>query len=482
MPDTFPNLINGRWVDAAAHFTNINPSDTEDVIGQYARASAGDAEQAVMAAREAFPAWASAAPQLRHDILSRAAQEIQARRDELGTMLSREEGKTRPEGIGEVLRAAQALDYMAGEALRMAGEHLSGLNGDVKAEVSREPLGVVGIIAPWNFPMAIPAWKIGAALAYGNCVVFKPAELVPASAWALTDILQRAGLPAGVLNLVMGSGREIGAVLSQHPEVDAISFTGSVPTGRTIAAACVASPRMKRMQLEMGGKNPFVILDDADINVAVECALNGAFYSAGQRCTASSRLIVQEGIHGRFVDALVARLQAFRVGHALEADSDIGPVVDARQLETDMSYIQLGQSEGATLRFGGERLARPTPGYYLQPALLTDADNAMRVCQEEIFGPVATVIPVKDYDTALQVANDTPFGLASGICTSSLKYAEHFKRHSQAGIVKVNQSTSGLDYHLPFGGRKASSYGPREQGHYAMEMFTVIKTSYTHAG
>ena len=475
------NLIGGERI-AGDGVPDINPSDTGDVVALYARASAADAEAAVLAARAAFPRWSRSSPLLRHDILMRASQEIMGRREELGRLLSREEGKTLPEGIGEVTRAGHVLAYMAGEAVRLKGERLAGLIEGSDAEVTREPLGVVGIISPWNFPIAIPAWKIAPALACGNCVVYKPAELVPGSAWELVDILHRAGLPDGVLNLVMGRGSEIGRVLTDHKEVDAISFTGSVPTGRRIAAACVASPRMKRMQLEMGGKNPLLVLDDADLDLAVECAANGGFYSTGQRCTASSRFIVTAGIHDRFVAALSARLEDLNVGHALEPATQIGPVVDQSQLDTDLSYIDIGKQEGATLRTGGQLLKRPTPGFYLQPALFTDVAPAMRISREEIFGPVGVVLRVKDYDEALAVANDTDFGLAAGICTTSLKYASHFKRNVEAGVVKVNQATSGLDFHLPFGGRKGSSYGPREQGSQAIEFFSVVKTAYTSGG
>ncbi|KAA0890856.1 aldehyde dehydrogenase family protein [Pusillimonas sp. ANT_WB101] len=482
MTKRYGNLINGEWVDGESFNMNVNPSDTRDIIGEYARASTAEAEAAVTAARAAFSAWSVSTPLMRHDILMRASKEISSRAEELGHLLSREEGKTLPEGIGEVGRAAQVIAFMAGEALRISGERLAGLVPGSDAEVTREPVGIVGVITPWNFPIAIPAWKIGAALAYGNCVVFKPAELVPGSAWELVSILHRAGLPAGVLNLVMGSGRQIGAVFTSHPEIDAVTFTGSVPTGRSIAKACVSGATMKRMQLEMGGKNPLVILDDADLDVAVECAVNGAFYSAGQRCTASSRFVVMDSIHDRFVQAVDRRLRTLRIGHALEKDTDIGPVVDQRQLDIDMQYIQVGKQEGAVVHSGGERLDLSTPGFYLQPTLFTGVQSSMRIAREEIFGPVAAVIRVRDYDEALVVANDTNFGLSSGICTTSLKCATHFKRHSQAGIVKVNQSTSGLDFHLPFGGRKSSSYGPREQGRYAAEFYTIVKTSYTSAG
>jgi alpha-ketoglutaric semialdehyde dehydrogenase len=338
-------------------------------------------------------------------------------------------------------------------------------------------LGVIGIITPWNFPVAIPAWKIAPALCYGNCVVFKPAELVPGSAWALSEIIIKAGIPAGVFNLVMGRGSVVGETIINDRRVDAISFTGSVATGRAIAAKAIA--RMAKLQLEMGGKNPLVVLDDADLAVAVNCAVNGAFFSTGQRCTASSRLIVGANIHDRFVAALSERLGSLKVDDALTPGTDIGPVVDETQLKQNLDYIGIGQREGAKLAYGGEILKRAKQGHYLAPALLTEATNAMRTSREEIFGPVASVIRVKDYDEALAVANDTDFGLSAGIVTTSLKHASHFKRESQAGMIMVNLPTAGVDYHVPFGGRKGSSYGPREQGRYAREFFTVVKTAYT---
>jgi alpha-ketoglutaric semialdehyde dehydrogenase len=345
--------------------------------------------------------------------------------------------------------------------------------------MTREPVGVVSLITPWNFPIAIPAWKIAPALAYGNCVVFKPADLVPGCAHVLSDIISHAGLPAGVFNLVMGRGSEIGTTLLTHPDVSAISFTGSVSTGRTVAASAVASTPMKKIQLEMGGKNPLVVLDDADLKVAVECAVQGAYFSTGQRCTASSRLIVTAGIHNKFVDAVTERLKTLVVDDACKKGTQIGPVVDQSQLDQDLKYIKIGESEGAKLHWGGELLNREKPGFYLQPAIFTDVDNKMRIAREEIFGPVATVIKAKDYEDALAISNDTDFGLSSGICTTSLKYASHFKRNSEAGMVMVNLPTAGVDYHVPFGGRKGSSYGPREQGRYAVEFYTMVKTAYT---
>ena len=482
MTEQFKNLIAGEWVDGASVSININPSDTNDVVGHFARASKEQAEQAIAAAKAAFPAWSRTTPQERYEILKKASDEILARKDELGKLLSREEGKTLPEGIGEATRAGQIFAFFAGEALRLMGETVPSVRPGVGVEMTREAVGVIGMITPWNFPIAIPAWKIAPALAHGNTIVFKPADLVPGSAWAIVDILNRAGLPKGVLNLVMGRGSEVGQVILNHKDVNAITFTGSVGTGRKVAEAAIASSPMKKMQLEMGGKNPLVVLNDADLKTAVEAAVNGAFFSTGQRCTASSRLIVEEGIHDAFVTALAERLKGLSVDNALKAGTHIGPVVDQSQLDQDLSYIALGQKEGATLAWGGELLNRETPGFYLQPALFTGVDNSMRIAREEIFGPVGVVIKVKSYDEALAVSNDTEFGLSAGICTSSLKYATHFKRNSEAGMVMVNLPTAGVDYHVPFGGRKGSSYGSREQGSYAKEFFTTVKTAYTFAG
>jgi aldehyde dehydrogenase (NAD+) len=473
------NFIAGEWVEAANAAPDLNPSNTNDVVGHFPRASRADAERAIAAAKDAFPAWSRSTPQERHDILKRIGDEIIARKDELGRILSREEGKTLAEGIGETVRAGQIFLFFSGECLRMAGEKLASVRPGVEVEITREPVGVVGLITPWNFPIAIPAWKIAPALAYGNCVVLKPADLVPATAHALSEVIARSGIPAGVFNLVMGRGSEVGQAILEHRDVSAVSFTGSVATGRRVAATCIESDPMKKVQLEMGGKNPLVVLDDADLKTAVECAVNGAFFSTGQRCTASSRIIATQGIHDRFVEAVTERMKGLVVDDALKAGTHIGPVVDQNQLDQDLSYIKIGRDEGATLVAGGELLNRDTPGFYLSPALFTEVDSRMRIAREEIFGPVATVTRARDYDEALDIANDTDFGLSAGICTTSLKYANHFKRNAEAGMVMVNLPTAGVDYHVPFGGRKGSSYGPREQGRYAQEFYTTVKTAYT---
>ncbi|WP_018431169.1 aldehyde dehydrogenase family protein [Hoeflea sp. 108] len=476
----YGNLIDGEWSTGGELAEDINPSDTRDVVGRSARASRQDADHAIASARQAFAGWSHSGPQQRHDLLKQIGDEILARKDEIGRLLSREEGKTLAEGVGETARAGQVFLFFAQEVLRLAGEKLGSVRPAIDIEITREPVGVIGIITPWNFPIALPSWKIAAALAYGNTVVWKPADLVPATANALASIIKRAGCPKGVFNLVNGRGSVVGEAILANPDVAAVTFTGSVQTGSRVAAACVSS--FKKMQLEMGGKNPLIVLDDADLEVAVECAANGAFFSTGQRCTASSRLIVTEAIHDRFVAALVARMRSLSVGDALDPASHIGPVVDDNQLRQNLGYVDIGRTDGAKLAEGGELLDAGKPGHYMRPALFTEADNSMRIAREEIFGPVACVIRARDYEEALAIANDTAFGLSAGICTTSLKHASHFRRNAEAGIVMVNLPTAGIDFHVPFGGRKGSSYGPREQGRYAAEFYTTVKTAYVMAG
>ncbi len=472
----FAHLIDGAWCHAEQSRNNVNPSNSSDVIGAYAEGGKAEVDQAVAAAKRAQPQWAASTPQQRFDVLDFIGGEIIKEKEQLGRQLAREEGKTLPEAIGEVNRAGQIFKFFAGEALRQNGTMVDSIRPGVTIEVTREALGIVGLITPWNFPIAIPAWKIAPALAYGNAAILKPAELSPASAWSLAEIIDRSALPKGVFQMVMGAGTEAGAALVAHPDVAAISFTGSVQTGRLIASTCAG--RMAKFQLEMGGKNPLVVLDDADLDQAVATAVNGAFFSTGQRCTASSRLIVTQGIHDRFVTALLKALPGLTVGDALDPTTKIGPMINEAQLQRAMAFIEKGQAEGARLLYGGKRLELAQEGYFLEPTLFGDTHNEMIINQEEIFGPVATIIKVADYQEALFVANDTPYGLSSGICTSSLASAHHFKAHAKAGMVMVNLPTAGVDYHVPFGGCKASSFGSREQGSLAAEFYTTVKTTY----
>lgn len=468
--------IDGTWHDVAEHRENINPSDHSDVIGLFGRAERSAVDDAVDAASRAFPAWWRTSPQRRADLLEAVAAGITTQADDLAHLLAREEGKTLPEAKGEVMRAAHIFRFFSGEALRVVGERQASTRDGVTVNLVREPLGVVGVIAPWNFPIAIPAWKTAPALAYGNTVVLKPAELVPASAVALARIIHEAGFPPGVFNLVTGSGSVIGDAISSHPGIAAVTFTGSEPVGRRVAATAVA--RLAEVQLEMGGKNPLIVLADADLDIAVECAVNGAFFSTGQRCTASSRLIIEDSIHDRFVDATLARLAQLHVGNALEDATDIGPVVDERQLDTDLHYLGIARETVGSEVHGGEVVERATRGNFLTPALITGARNDDIVSREEVFGPVASVIRVADYDEAVTVANDTEFGLVAGICTTSLRASEDFQSRSDTGMVMVNLPTAGVDPHVAFGGRKGSSFGPREQGAHARDFFTQTKTAY----
>ena len=472
------NLIGGEWVQGPTR-PNVNPSDTNDVIGQYGQADAAQARVALDAARAAFPAWSRTTIQHRADILDRIGAEILERRAEIADLLAREEGKTLAEATGEAVRAGNTFKYFAGEALRIPGDCPGSVRPGVEVMITREALGVIALITPWNYPIAIPSWKVAPALAFGNCVVLKPADLAPGCAWLLADIIHRSGCPAGVFNLVMGSGRELGGVLT-GPGVDAISFTGSTEVGGAIRRA--AAENNLRVQLEMGGKNPLVVLRDADIDLAAGLACDGAFGSTGQRCTASSRLIVDTEIHDAFVERLVERMGRIEVGDARAAGTTMGPAVDERQLNSNLAYVDAATSEGGRLVSGGERLTRSTPGHYMAPALITETTAEMKINREEVFGPVASIIRVNGYEEAIAVANDTPFGLSAGICTQSLSHAMRFRRDAQAGQVMVNLPTAGVDYHAPFGGRKASSQGPREQGRSASEFYTTVKTAYIGVG
>jgi len=478
MTDTLDlsHWINGERTSGDRPAESTNPSDTREVVARTPDGSASDVDDAVAAAKAAFPGWAEASPEVRSDILDRAGTLLMERRESVGRLLSREEGKTLAEGIGETARAARILKYFAGEALRLHGQNLASTRPGVEIQTYRQPVGVYGLITPWNFPIAIPAWKAAPALAFGNTVVLKPAGPTPATAEALVAILHEAGLPNGVMNMVIGRGR-VGQAIVDHKDVVGVSFTGSQGVGAGVAAGTVA--RQARVQLEMGGKNPLIVLDDADLERAVNIALDGSFFATGQRCTASSRLIVQDGIHDRFVALLAEKVATLRVGDALDPNTQMGPAVSEAQMETSYTYIDVARGEGARIVTGGDRLKLEKPGWYVQPTLIADTLADMRINNEEVFGPVASTIRVKSYEDALEIANGVEFGLSAGIVTSSLKHARDFQRRAKAGMTMVNLPTAGVDYHVPFGGTKSSSYGAREQGFAAAEFFTQIKTSYS---
>lgn len=478
MTDTLDlsHWINGERTSGDRPAESTNPSDTREVVARTPDGSAADVDDAVAAAKAAFPGWADASPEVRSDILDRAGSLLMERRESVGRLLSREEGKTLAEGIGETARAARILKYFAGEALRLHGQNLASTRPGVEIQTYRQPIGVYGLITPWNFPIAIPAWKAAPALAFGNTVVLKPAGPTPATAEALVAILHEAGLPKGVMNMVIGRGR-VGQAIVDHKDVVGVSFTGSQGVGAGVAAGTVA--RQARVQLEMGGKNPLIVLDDADLERAVNIALDGSFFATGQRCTASSRLIVQDGIHDRFVALLAEKVAALRVGDALDPNTQMGPAVSEAQMETSYSYVEVARGEGARIVTGGDRLKLDKPGWYVQPTLIADTLADMRINNEEVFGPVASTIRVKSYEEALEIANGVEFGLSAGIVTSSLKHARDFQRRAKAGMTMVNLPTAGVDYHVPFGGTKSSSYGPREQGFAAADFFTQTKTSYS---
>ena len=480
MANTFQNYIAGQWVAGTGEIENRNPSDLSDLIGMYAQASAAQLDEALAAARTAQAEWAAYGLERKQAVLMAIGNEMMARAEELGTLLSREEGKPLAEGKGEVFRAGQFFTYYAHEVLRQLGENADSVRPDIEVDVRREPVGTVAVISPWNFPTATASWKIAPALAYGNAVIWKPANVTPASAVALTEIISRQDIPAGLFQLVMGPGRDVGQRLVESPMVNAISFTGSVPVGRGIAAAAVQN--FTKIQAEMGSKNALAVMDDADLDLAVALALGGAFGGSGQKCTASSRLVVQAGIHDAFVEKLVAGAQAMKVGHALAEGVQMGPVVSEQQLNENLAYVDLGKSEGAELACGGARLSMDTDGYYMSPGVFLNTNNDMRINREEMFAPLTSVIKVGSYDEALSVVNDTNFGLTSGIVTQSLARATHFRRNARTGVVTVNLPTAGTDYHVPFGGRGDSSYGPREQGIHAREFYTTVKTAYIAAG
>ena len=480
MTESHNNFIAGEWLAGASQIENRNPSDLGDVIGLYAQADAAQLEAALDAANQAQKIWAATGLEARQTILMNIGNELMARAEELGRLLSREEGKPLAEGKGEIYRAGQFFTYYAAEVLRQIGDTADSVRAGVEIDVRREPVGTVAIISPWNFPTATAVWKIAPALAFGNAVIWKPANLVPASAVALAEIISRQDIPAGLFNLVMGPGGAIGQQLVESTKVNAISFTGSVDVGKQIAVSAIGN--LTKVQMEMGSKNALAIMDDGDLDIGVAAALGGAFGGTGQKCTASSRLIVHEAIHDEFVERLVTGAQAMVVDNALKDGTQIGPVVSQSQLEENLAYMELARAEGGEILCGGERVSRDTDGYYMTPAVVAGTSNSWRINQEEMFAPIACVIKAGSYDEALHLVNDTHFGLTSGIITRDYARATHFRRNAQTGCVMVNLPTAGTDYHVPFGGRGSSSYGPREQGGYAVEFYTTVKTAYMSAG
>jgi acyl-CoA reductase-like NAD-dependent aldehyde dehydrogenase len=476
----YPNFIGGEWRVAQAEKTvpNVNPADTREVLGQVPLSPVSDVKAAVAAAKAAFPAWRDTPAPVRGAILFKALALLDAERELVARLLTREEGKVLGESLGEVQKSINVLEFIAGEGRRIGGDVVPSELARNFCYTVRGPLGVVACITPWNFPVAIPVWKIAPALVSGNTVVFKPATLTPATAGAIVSIFERAGVPKGVLNMVLGSGGTIGNALVDHEDVRAVSFTGSNEVGAELYAR--GARRMIRVQCEMGGKNPVVVLDDADLDLAVENTAVGAFGSTGQRCTATSRVIVEDGAADAFVERLAARAAKVKVGNGLEVGVGMGPAVDASQMETDLRYVELGQQEGARMVCGGRRLAEGAlgHGFFVEPTVFDGATTKMRIAQEEIFGPVVSVIRASGFEEALHAANDVRYGLSSSIFTRDVSRAFRFVDLIESGIVHVNSGTPGGEAQLPFGGTKATGVGPREQGTTAVEFFTEIKTVY----
>ncbi len=471
------NLINGQWVDSSSGATTktYNPANTSEEVSVYPLSTLQDAQRAIEAACEAFPKWAQTPPPQRGAILDKAGQIIDARLDDMARALTQEEGKTFAEARGEVIRARDIFKYFGGEGWRVGGQVLPGNTPNELLYTKREPLGVISIITPWNFPIAIPAWKIAPALAYGNTVVFKPAFQTPQIASLLVAALVEAGLPAGVLNFITGRGAEIGDEIVSSKQIQGISFTGSYKVGTGIYAKAI--PNLTRVQLEMGGKNPMVVLQDADLSLAVKLAVTGGYGLTGQACTATSRVIVEDAIADQFVDALAQAAKSMKVGYGLEQGVQMGPASSQGQLETDLHYIEVGKSEGAKLVVGGEKLS--DMGFFLQPTIFDRVEPGMKIAQEEIFGPVIGVLRARNFDDAVEKANGIAFGLSAGVVTQNLKHALSFADRINAGVVKVNEPTTGLALQAPFGGFKHSSANTfKEQGPAAVEFYTRTKTIY----
>ena len=474
--DTIRSYVGGEWRDGVRTAADVNPARPSESVATVSAGDASVATAAIEAARRAFPGWRGTPPPARGDLLRKASDLLEQRADEVGRDLTREEGKTLAEGIGETRRAVAILRYYAGETLQPDGETYPSASPATFLYARREPVGVVVAITPWNFPIAIPAWKIAPALAYGNTVVWKPAEIVPLTATHLLRALIDAGLPPGVLNLVIGKGSEVGDTLVTHEAVDAITFTGSNSVGRRLQLK--ATERGKKVQLELGGKNPAVVLADADLDHAAEHVARGAFLSAGQKCTATSRVIVEAPALDAFQERLVALATSWKLGDPLDAATRVGPLASEAQLETVSGYLEQGARDGARVLAGGRRATDLGDGYYVPPTVLAGLSPESKVVREEIFGPVAAVIPAAGYAEAVALANDTPFGLTASLFTRDLGKALRFAADIRTGVVKINQESAGLEFQVPFGGMKDSSSGSREQGKAAREFFTQWKTVY----
>jgi aldehyde dehydrogenase (NAD+) len=476
-PQTFANYINGEWVTGPT-FENRNPANTDEIVGLMVKGSAKDVETAAEAAQAALAVWANTPGPARGNFLYKVADILDRKFDQIAADMTREEGKTLPEAKGEVRRSINIFRYFAGEGSRMPGMIVPSERDRVHMFALRKPVGVVGLITPWNFPSAIPAWKLAPALIAGNTVIIKPASVAPLSAWRLVEACHEAGIPKGVVNFIAGSGGEIGGALVNAKPVKAISFTGSCEIGNWIHTE--ASKRRLRIQLEMGGKNPTIVLNDADFNSAVENTVNAAFFSTGQKCTATSRVIVEEGIYSKFVDAMVERTKKLKVGNGMEAGIDIGPAVDEGQLNTNLKYMDIGRKESGNLKIGGNRLSGGAydKGYFCEPTIFADVEEKMTLAQEEVFGPVLAVLPAKNFDHAMEIANNIPFGLSASIQTTNLSRTFDFIYKMEAGLLTVNLPSAGVEYQLPFGGTKDSSFGPKEQGPAAMEFYSDYKTVY----
>ncbi|HET6891231.1 MAG TPA: aldehyde dehydrogenase family protein [Pyrinomonadaceae bacterium] len=478
--DTYRNFIGGKWVESSSARTalNVNPANIDDVLGTVRQASRDEARQAVEAAAEAFRGWRTTPSPVRGRIVAQAARLMEKHKEELAQTLTREEGKTLAESRGELQRSINVADFCAGEARRMTGETIPSELPLNFAYTLKQPLGVVACVTPWNFPVAIPVWKIAPALVAGNSVVFKPASLTPATAVHITEIFEEAGVPPGVLNLVLGSGSDAGDEIINHPAVKAVSFTGSNPVGIRLYEQ--VSRRGAKVQCEMGGKNPVVILEDADLDLAVESTARGAFGSSGQRCTATSRAVVVNQIADEFVERIARRAESMRIGNGANATTEMGPSVDESQFKTVLSYIDIGREDGATLVCGGSRATGDglDKGFFVRPTVFDHVTPDMRIAREEIFGPVLSVLRVKDFDEAMQVANDCEYGLSSSIFSNDAARIFRFVDEIETGMTHINSPTTGGEAHIPFGGTKGTGIGDREQGSTALDFYTELKVVY----